>query len=66
MRRVVSNFKENTAKRTGITWQRDFFDHRLRDQKALQLKADYIRQNPVRAGLITTANAWPYLWTPSL
>jgi len=64
MKTVVANFKENTAKCADINWQREFFDHRLRDQRALQLKANYIRQNPVRAGLTTSANTWPYLWTP--
>ena len=62
MQRVVSNFKEHAAKRSGINWQRDFFDHRIRDSDGLQLKADYIRQNPVRAKLTNDAKTWPYVW----
>jgi len=65
MAKVVRNFKEHTAKRSSVNWQRDFFDHRLRDERNLQLKADYIRQNPVRAGLTSSADQWPYLWTPA-
>lgn len=64
MKRTVANFKEHTAKRAAIDWQRDFFDHRLRDQNALQQKARYIRQNPVRANLTSIASAWPYIWEP--
>jgi putative transposase len=64
MKQTMSNFNEITAKRAEINWQRDFFYHRLREQNALQLKGNYIRQNPVRAGLVTTPNDWPYIWAP--
>lgn len=33
-------------------WQRDFFDHRLRSIESAAEKAQYIRMNPVRAGLV--------------
>jgi REP element-mobilizing transposase RayT len=62
MRRVVANFKEITAKRTGVSWQRDFFDHRLRGHEALQEKTDYIIMNPVRMGFADCAECWPYVW----
>ncbi len=62
MRRVVSNFKEITAKRAGIVWQRDFFDHRLRDGESWREKWDYIAMNPVRKGLIDDPARWPYVW----
>ena len=64
MQRVVRNFKEHTAKRGNINWQREFFDHRIRDADGLQLKANYIRQNPVRAKLTNHAESWPYIWEP--
>src|SRR6478736_8946228 len=53
--KVVANWKEVTAKKTGVRWQRDFFDHRIRSHESLQQKADYIRQNPVRKGLVRLA-----------
>ena len=41
-------------------WQAEFFDHVLRSAKSYSLKWDYIRENPVRAGLAVSAGAWPY------
>jgi len=65
MRRVVSNWKEIVAKNTGVAWQRDFFDHRLRNDHSYAEKAHYIRMNPVRKGLIVETAQWPFLWEPS-
>jgi len=63
--RVVANFKECTAKRVALEWQRDFFDHRLRGDESLDEKASYIRMNPVRARLVACAELWPWVWTPA-
>ena len=41
-------------------WQEGFFDHLLRSGESYSLKWDYVRQNPVRAGLAPTPDAWPY------
>ncbi|MSU23733.1 MAG: hypothetical protein EXS32_07915 [Opitutus sp.] len=65
MRKIISNWKEIAAKKTGLRWQRDFFDHRLRNDENYLEKANYIRMNPVRAGLVAEAAAWPYVWEPS-
>ncbi|HUJ43847.1 MAG TPA: hypothetical protein VLW52_09590 [Opitutaceae bacterium] len=65
MRAVVANFKEITAKRAGVSWQRDFFDHRFRARESLQEKWDYLRMNPVRKGLLDRPERWPYVWLPS-
>ena len=62
MRDVVRQWKEYVAKQTGIRWQRDFFDHRLRSDECRDEKAAYIRANPVRAGLIGAGEIWPYVW----
>lgn len=62
LKKVVSNWKENLAKRAGITWQRDFFDHRLRGSESLDEKAHYIRMNPVRKGLCASPGQWLYVW----
>jgi putative transposase len=64
MKVVISQWKEFTAKKLGIEWQRDFFDHRLRHDESLHAKADYILQNPVRRGLIQRPEDWPYVWPP--
>ncbi len=57
---VIRNWKRLTARRAKIEWQRNYFDHRLRPGENLQQKTDYIRQNPVRAGLIRNADDWPH------
>ena len=64
MRRVVANFKEITAKRGGIAWQRDFFDHRLRGNESWREKWEYIAMNPVRKGLAVSPQEWAYVWRP--
>ena len=62
MRKTVSAWKKFTAHALGIEWQRDFFDHRLRSDESFDEKAAYIAENPVRAGLCKTAEAWSYVW----
>jgi len=41
-------------------WQRGFFDHVLRSQESYGQKWNYVRDNPVRAGLAVDPNEWPY------
>jgi putative transposase len=41
-------------------WQPEFFDHGLRSAASYAEKWHYVWQNPVRAGLVTTPEAWPY------
>jgi REP element-mobilizing transposase RayT len=44
----------------GTPWQESFFDHLLRGDESMSEKWDYIRQNPVRAGLMQLSEDWPY------
>jgi putative transposase len=48
---LIRDYKRTTARISGVRWQRNFFDHRLRDNESAAQKYDYIRQNPVRAGI---------------
>ena len=41
-------------------WQSGFFDHVLRSDESRSEKWEYIRQNPVRSGLVDTPEQWPY------
>jgi len=61
---VVGLWKRGLAKSHGILWQRNFFEHRLRNDENIQNKADYILRNPVRAGLVDGWQKWPYVWIP--
>ena len=49
----------NTA---GPVWQDEWFDHVLRSEESQAEKCEYIRQNPVRKGLVTKAEDYPWLW----
>ena len=42
-------------------WQKGFFDHVLRSEESVGGKWQYVRENPVRAGLVAQWNEWPYL-----
>ena len=55
-------FKRGLTTRLNCSWQKNFFDHRIRSDKLLRETIDYVRMNPVRAGLVKTADEWPYRW----
>ncbi|NCD22426.1 MAG: hypothetical protein EOL90_05730 [Spartobacteria bacterium] len=59
---VLPKWKRWTARALGIRWQRDFFEHRIRNAQEYQEKAHYIRQNPVRKGLVNKPEDWPFVW----
>jgi putative transposase len=59
---IVTNWKKFLAREQGIQWQRDFFDHRLRNHHEVAAKASYILMNPVRKGLCERAEHWPWVW----
>jgi hypothetical protein len=61
---VVTLWKRWTARHLGIVWQRDFFEHRLRSDESWREKADYILANPVRKGLVKSAEDWAYVFIP--
>lgn len=65
MAKFIRKFKIYTSRHCGVAWQRNFFDHRPRNAAELEQKADYIRQNPVRAGLVKTAEEWDFCWQSS-
>jgi len=41
-------------------WQDGFFDHVLRSSESYEQKWLYVRDNPVRAGLVSRAEDWSY------
>jgi REP element-mobilizing transposase RayT len=60
----VAVSKEEQATRLPLQgcrlWQAEFFDHILRSDESYAEKWNYVRDNPVRAGLVKGAEAWPY------
>jgi putative transposase len=41
-------------------WQRDFWDTQLRRNENYEEKWNYVLENPVRAGLVTRSDDWPF------
>jgi putative transposase len=61
----VGMLKQALAKHIALAgrspiWQRGFFDHVLRNDESYAQKWNYVRENPVRAGLVANAEDWPY------
>jgi putative transposase len=61
MRLIVGRWKAWHVRTSKVRWQDNFFDHRIRSPRELQLKAKYIRQNPVVKGLCAKADDWPWV-----
>lgn len=54
---VVKRFKQKTGfwfyqNRKGIRWQKDFYDHIIRQNKSLEKYISYLLENPVRKEII--------------
>jgi putative transposase len=57
----ISGWKRWLATKAQVKWQDGYFDHRLRSFESACEKADYIRMNPLRAGLASTPAEWPFV-----
>ena len=47
---------------SGPVWEEESFDHVLRSDESLKQKCEYIRQNPVEAGLVKRPEDYRWLW----
>ncbi|MFO1485794.1 MAG: transposase [Verrucomicrobiaceae bacterium] len=68
MAKVVRDWKGTTARAanallglTGSFWQQDYWDTYMRDVEHEEQTIRYIRNNPVKAGLVNDWQQWP--WT---
>ena len=52
--------------RRGHVWQDQSFDHLLRSDESVRHKGDYICMNPVRAGLVSSEEDWPWTWREAI
>jgi len=64
---IVHSWKSFTAKeanrtlgRNGHFWQEEYFDRYIRDETHLARALDYIHENPVKAGLVSRSEDWPF------
>jgi putative transposase len=65
--RVMEAIKDGATKRlnrsrreAGRLWQPRFFDRALRTVKEYNAKVEYIHLNPVKAGLVSRRDEWPW------
>jgi len=66
---IIKDFKGCTAhsintalNRQGRLWFPEYFDHWIRTQQELINVIEYIRNNPVKAGLVKDATKWQWTW----
>jgi REP element-mobilizing transposase RayT len=59
----LKNALSKTLRVAGVQsphWQKDFFDHVLRSGESYAQEWNYVRENPMRAGLVSKAEDWPF------
>jgi len=56
----VADAQERVPPRNPPLWQRDCWDRQLRTGESYAQKWEYVRNNPVRKGLVANADDWPY------
>ena len=69
---IIGSLKKFTArkcnillKRKGRFWQPESFDRIIRDEEHLCNVVAYIRNNPVKAGLVSSWDQWPWTFIKS-
>jgi REP element-mobilizing transposase RayT len=59
---VSARLVNRSLRRSGRLWQPESFDHVLRSDESARQKGEYICANPLRAGLATVEDQYPWLW----
>lgn len=63
----LKNSLSKSLRKSGVEsphWQKGYFDHVLRSAESYSEKWWYVRENPVRAGLVQRWEEWRYLGEP--
>jgi putative transposase len=64
MRKTVGAWKRYAAREFGVSWQLNFFDHRIRNEAERLESWSYIARNPVAKKLCEYEHDWPWVWKP--
>jgi len=67
MSELIRGWKRFHTRANQVAWQEGYFDHRLRDDERGEehsAKMNYIRENPVAAGLCAKADDWRWVIDP--
>jgi REP element-mobilizing transposase RayT len=64
--RCVARWKADVRRKTSYAegWQRDFWEHRVRNDEQWEDYGLYMFLNPYRASLIRRDESWPWWWAP--
>jgi putative transposase len=57
---AVAGIDDPGWKKRRTLWQEEFFDHVLRSIESYGQKWQYVKENPVRAGLVKKSDDWPF------
>ena len=57
---IAAGIGDPGIKQGGSLWQEEFFDHVLRSSESYGQKWEYVKENPVRAGLVRKSDDWPF------
>jgi hypothetical protein len=63
--KTTISYKQKTGfwlsrNKVGASWQKDFFDHIIRKEERLSTHVRYILDNPVRKGLVSDCQDYPF------
>ncbi len=70
---ILQKLKWNTAvkanrilRRSGVFWQDESYDHVIRTDEELERTIWYVLNNPVKAGLVSSWEQWPWSYCKSM
>jgi len=61
-KRWTANQINRVLGRQGNLWQQESYDHLVRDEEELMHTVEYIKENPVKAGLVNSWEHWRGTW----
>jgi putative transposase len=59
---LIKSWKRYLARTYRVRFQRDFFEHRIRNHENFYAHCRYVQRNPIRAGLVTRSEDWPWVY----
>jgi putative transposase len=59
-RKICDTQPDQVDKSTATIWHREYWDRYIRDHRHFKQAIEYIHSNPVKAGLVRTAQSWPW------
>jgi len=72
LHRIMQSLKRHTARRSneklgrqGAFWQAESYDHVVRNEAELRRIVHYVVHNPVKAGLVSQWEEWPWTYCKS-